>query len=83
MTRSDKSTLPSSAPVPAKPVKTDLTTPPDGDRADLPHERDESVGMTGGIPDPVMNQGHKDLERGLEDTSRSQETDKTYRKLKD
>ena len=83
MTRpDDEKTLPG-APGGTAPARTDLTSAPTDDQADLPHERDESVGMTGGISNPVIVQGHKDLERGLEDTSRSQETDKAYRKLKD
>ena len=70
------------AKVPARPVKTDLTTPPDPQQADLPHERDESVGMTGGVQSDVVRQGHADIEHGLKDTSRSNEADKVYRKLK-
>ena len=34
----------------------------------LPHERDQSVGMTDGNPDPAMEQAYKDVERGLVDT---------------
>ena len=64
------------------PVKTNLRTPPDPGQADLPHERDESVGMTGGVQDPVIQQAHADVERGLQDTSRSNESDAAYRKLK-
>lgn len=70
------------ATVPARPVKTDLTTPPGPQQADLPHERDETVGMTGGVQSDVVRQGHADVERGLADTSRSNEADKAYRKLK-
>lgn len=65
-----------------KPVRTNLTTPPDKNQADLPHERDETVGMTGGVPNETVRQGHRDLTRGIEDTSRSAETDAAYRKLK-
>lgn len=65
-----------------KTVETDLTTPPDATDADLPHERDESVGMTGGIPDETVRQGHRDVEKGIKDTSRSEATNEAYSKLK-
>jgi hypothetical protein len=48
----------------------------------LPHERDESAGMTGGIASAPMQQAHRDLARGLQDTDRGPEADRTYRKLK-
>ncbi len=48
----------------------------------LPHERDEQVGMTGGIASPVVQQGARDLKRGIQDTSKSVETDAAYAKLK-
>ena len=63
-------------------AETDLTTPPDAEEADMPHERDESVGMTGGIPDETVRQGHRDVEKGLKDTSRSEATNEAYTKLK-
>jgi len=48
----------------------------------LPHERDEKQGMTGGVASPEMQQAHRDVERGLEDTSKSTEMDRTYQKQK-
>lgn len=48
----------------------------------MPHERDERAGMTGGIPSERIEQAHRDLERGVEDTSRAPEADDAYRKLK-
>lgn len=48
----------------------------------LPHERDEGTGMTGGVPSEVVQQGARDLTRGLEDTSRAPEADRAYKKLK-
>ena len=48
----------------------------------LPHERDESANMTGGIESDVVEQAARDLKRGLEDTSRAPEADRAYRKLK-
>ena len=49
---------------------------------ELPHERDESAGMTGGVQSERVQQGHDDVERGLQDTSRAPEADSAYRKLK-
>lgn len=62
-------------------------TSPDHDnvaesRLPLPHERDESGSMTGGKQSKPVQQGHKDLQRGLKDTSKAPEMDKTYRELK-
>ncbi len=44
-----------------------------GDGADptspqLPHERDQSTGMTDGIQSPVVQQAYRDVKRGLVDT---------------
>ena len=50
--------------------------------AKLPHEQDESVGMTDGISSTAMQQAHKDLARGLLDTDRGPEADRAYKKLK-
>jgi hypothetical protein len=51
----------------------------------LPHERDESAdsqerGEASGKK--VGEQAHKDLERGLVDTSKSTEMDRVYRQVK-
>ena len=48
----------------------------------LPHERDETPGMTGGEPSERVEQGHRDVARGVQDTSRAPEADRTYRRLK-
>ena len=48
----------------------------------LPHERDESVGMTDGIPSQPVQPAYEDVERGLQDTDRGPEADRTYNKLK-
>ena len=48
----------------------------------LPHEQDESVGSTGGVPSPEMQQAYKDVKRGLQDTSRGTAADAAYQKLK-
>ncbi len=58
-----------------------LVRPPDG--LPLPHERDQADGdMTGGIASRDVQQGHRDLERGVQDTSKSVETDRTYQRQK-
>jgi hypothetical protein len=48
----------------------------------LPHERDESVGMTGGVPSDAMQQAYRDVKRGLQDTSRGAAANRAYEKLK-
>ena len=48
----------------------------------LPHERDQSVDMTDGERDPVIQQAHDDVERGLQDTDRGPPSDRAYGKLK-
>ena len=44
----------------------------------LPHERDESADSQSAAPDPVIQQGHADIERGLVDTDRGPVTDQIY-----
>ncbi len=53
-----------------------------GANAKLPHERDESVGMTGGARSEDMQQAHRDVARGLQDTDRGVPADHAYQKLK-
>jgi hypothetical protein len=48
----------------------------------LPHDRDEKVGMTGGVQSARAQQGARDLKRGLRDTTRAPEAEAAYRKLK-
>lgn len=48
----------------------------------LPHEHDESVGATGGVPSEAMQQAYRDVKRGLEDTSRGTAANAAYEKLK-
>ena len=48
----------------------------------MPHERDQSVGMTGGVPSQRVRQAYRDLEHGVQDTSRATEADTAYRKQK-
>jgi hypothetical protein len=42
----------------------------------------DGPGMTGGVQSPVVQQGARDLKRGLQDTSRAPEAEAAYRKLK-
>lgn len=48
----------------------------------LPHERDQSTDMTAKKPDPKIRQAGRDLDRGLQDTSKSPEMNRAYNKLK-
>ena len=48
---------------------------------ELPSDRDQAADMTGGQIDPVIKQAAKDLKKGLEDTSKAIEADRTYKKL--
>ena len=48
----------------------------------LPHERDESVGPTGGVSRVPIQQAYRDLTRGMQDTDRGPEAGRLYRKLK-
>ena len=48
----------------------------------LPHERDESVSMTGGIPSVTMKQAYRDVSQRLQDTDRGPEAERAYKKLK-
>jgi hypothetical protein len=50
--------------------------------AQLPHERDESVSMTDGIPSEPIRQAYRDVVRGLKDTDRGPVAGHAYRKLK-
>jgi hypothetical protein len=60
----------------------DLVAPQHSSAPHLPHERDEAVGSTGGVPSERVRQGHRDLKRGVQDTSRAPEAEQAYDKLK-
>ena len=75
-------TLHLNKPPAGSPARIDLTNTAKAESTALPHERDEQVGMTGGIPSAVVEQGARDLKRGIQDTSKSVETDEAYAKLK-
>ena len=48
----------------------------------MPNERDESVDMTPYSFDPVIEQAAIDVARGLQDTSKGEELNRAYKKLK-
>lgn len=58
-----------------RPIGRQLATPPRGGKTPgpgnglaLPHDRDESNGVTAAEPDPAMVQAKRDLDAGLVDT---------------
>ncbi len=58
-----------------------LVRAPDG--LPLPHERDQSEqGMTDGVPSAEMQQAHRDLQRGLQDTGEAPEMERMDRRQK-
>jgi hypothetical protein len=61
-------------------TQVDLTSPTTSSAPPMPHERDEGSGMTGGIPSRRVQQGAKDVDRGVQDTSRGPEADQAYQK---
>ena len=74
---------PNTTPAPAPAEKAvDLTSTGAPSAPELPHERDEGAGMTGGVPSARVQQGQRDLKRGVQDTSRAPEADAAYDKLK-
>lgn len=60
----------------------DLTSAHASSQPSMPHERDETVGMTGGVQNGLVQQGARDLKRGMQDTSRAPEAENAYKKLK-
>jgi hypothetical protein len=48
----------------------------------LPHERDESVDCQAGEKRKIIQQASADIKRGLRDTDRGEESNRTYHKLK-
>lgn len=77
---------------PVNEISIDLTTPAQfskdnaidlvQDSPKMPHERDQSVEMTGGIQSKKVQQAAKDIQNGLKDTSRALEADAAYQKQK-
>ncbi|MGQ2980559.1 MAG: hypothetical protein ACT6Q9_12780 [Polaromonas sp.] len=77
--------MPQKTPVDGRARPGQASTPADAsDEASLalPHERDQSVGMTDDAPDPQVKQASKDLGRGLKDTGKGPAMDAAYNKLK-
>jgi hypothetical protein len=60
----------------------DLVSPERSSAPHMPHERDEAVGSTGGLPSERVRQGQRDLKRGLQDTSRAPEAGRAYERQK-
>lgn len=54
----------------------------EGASPQLPHERDQSVGMTDGQPDAQVEQAYRDVSRGLQDTDRGPPSERAYQKQK-
>ena len=48
---------------------------------ELPNDRDQAIDMTADKVDPRIRQAAVDLKNGLQDTSNSIETNKTYKKI--
>ena len=48
----------------------------------LPHEHDQSVGMTDGTPSDTVQQAYRDVTQGQQDTDRGPEAQRAYEKLK-
>ena len=51
------------------------------DALELPRDRDEASDMTSGQTSPLIEQAKKDVDKGLKDTSKAVEMDRTYKKL--
>ncbi|WP_311223300.1 MULTISPECIES: hypothetical protein [unclassified Acidovorax] len=68
-------------------TRKDVPTDPDkqgeeGSAPLMPHERDQSVGMTDGQPDANVEQAYRDVKRGLQDTDRGLPAHNAYQKQK-
>ena len=57
----------------AQDANTDASLHEQADMPKLPHERDQSVDMTDGIPSAQMQQAYLDVKRGLVDTDAGRE----------
>ena len=83
-----KTLTPANPPLPTQRAKVGKLPTPRGKAAEaqlqlqMPNERDESVDMTADAPDPVIEQAAIDLARGLQDTSKGEELNRAYKKLK-
>ena len=81
---SNAKTPPAADPSRMPPTPDGSAAPQDGGDVEgdlsLPHERDQSSHMTDGVPNSKVRQAGVDVERGLQDTSKATEMDRTYRK---
>ena len=69
---------------PQKPMSDRQPDATDGsaeDALELPNDRDQAVDMTNDQVDRRIKQAAEDLKNGLQDTSKSIETNKTYKKI--
>lgn len=73
---------PEKKPSDQNPADVDTTRAQPGESPKGPHERDETSGSTGGIRSETVEQGARDVERGVQDTSKATETDQAYQKQK-
>jgi hypothetical protein len=73
---------PPAAPAAKPGTGVDLTASGTSSEPLMPHDRDEKVGATGGVPSPKVQQAARDLKHGVQDTSRAPEADDAYRKLR-
>lgn len=62
--------------------KVKATSDHEPSKLDLPNERDEKLGMTGGVQSARIQQGALDLKRGVQDISRAPEADVAYKRSK-
>ena len=81
-TRTSVTSEPAAESVQAAGGQIDTTSSQESATPELPHERDEKVGMTGGVQSARVQQGARDLKRGLQDTSRATEAAAAYKKQK-
>ena len=56
----------------------DLSSPGESSSPQMPHDRDETAGMTDGVPSERVQQAARDLAAGRSDTSRAAESDRAY-----
>jgi hypothetical protein len=83
MSTTPKKTVKANPPVETTPAaNVDLTAPGKSTSPAMPNDRDEKAGMTGGVPSERVQQGAKDVKRGVQDTTRAPEADKAYQKQK-
>ena len=77
--------MPAKDPKPQRSLPDQHETPQDSsveETLELPHERDQAVDMTSAENSPVIEQAAHDIGKGLRDTSKAPEMDRTYKKQK-